>query len=110
MKSIIDDFDVEKPLPPVLVIECAENHLYKIGLSLFTFGSQKRSRFHNPFFISSILLVGILWSIFAVLIKKDKLIHLLIGDFGYFLNDLNFMNSSLIIAGSVSLSSQLLHY
>ncbi len=60
MVSIIDDFDVNKPLPPVFVTKCAENHLYRIGLSLFTFGSQKRNRFHNPFFISSVLLIGTL--------------------------------------------------
>jgi hypothetical protein len=110
MKSLIDDFDVDKPLPPVLVIKCAENHLHRIGLSLFTFGSQKRNRFHNPFFISSILLVGILWSIFAVFIKRDKFIHLLIGDYTHFLNKLYFMNSALIVSGSLSLSLQLLHY
>ncbi len=51
MKSIMNKFSVEKSLPSVITIKCAENHLYSIGLSLFSFGSQKRNRFHNPFFI-----------------------------------------------------------
>ncbi len=40
MESIIDDIDVDKPLPSVIVIKCAENHLYRNGLSLFSFRSQ----------------------------------------------------------------------
>ena len=59
MDSIMNDFDVNKPLPEVIAIKSAENHLYRIGLSLFSFGSQKKNRFHNPFFVSSILLVAI---------------------------------------------------
>ncbi len=47
----MNDFDVDKPLPSVIAIKCAENHLYRIGLSLFPVGSQKRKKFHNPFFI-----------------------------------------------------------
>jgi hypothetical protein len=36
----MDDFDVYKPLPSVIAIKCAENHLYRVGLSLFSFESQ----------------------------------------------------------------------
>ncbi len=49
--------------------KCAENHLYRIGLSLFSFGSQTRNKFHNPFFISFIISVTILES-FSFLILK----------------------------------------
>jgi hypothetical protein len=51
MESIMNDLDLDKPLPSVIAIKGAENHLYRIGLSLFSSGSQKRNRFHNPFFI-----------------------------------------------------------
>jgi hypothetical protein len=54
MESIMNNLDIDKPLPSVIAIKCAENHLYRIGLSLFSFGFQKRNRFHNPFFISLI--------------------------------------------------------
>ncbi len=110
MESMMNNFDVDKPLPSVIVIKCAENHLYRIGLSLFSFGSQTRHRFNNPFFISSILLVGILKSTFAILIKREKFIHLLIGDFIYFVDEQNFLNSCIILWGLLALSSQLLHY
>jgi hypothetical protein len=110
MELIINDLDLDKPLPSVIAIKCAENHLYRIGLSLFSFGSQTRNRFHNPFLISLIFLVTILKSITALLMKEDKYRLLLIGDFTYFLNDRYFVNSAIIIWGSMALSSQLLHY
>jgi hypothetical protein len=100
MESTIYDFDVNKPLPPVIAIKGAENHLYRIGLSLFSFGSQKRNRFYNPFFISFIFCVQMLKSITAILMKEDKYRLLLIGDFDYFLNGRNFFNAT----------NELLHY
>jgi hypothetical protein len=33
MESMVNDLDVEKPLPSVIAIKSAENHLYRIGLS-----------------------------------------------------------------------------
>jgi hypothetical protein len=106
----MNDFDVDKPLPLVIAIKYAENHLYNIGLSLFSFGSQERNRFHNPFFISFIICVQILKSITAMLMKEDKYRLLLIGDLAYFLNGRYFINSSIIFWGLLALSSQLLHY
>ena len=106
----MDDIDVDKPLPSVITIKSAENHLYRIGLSLFSFGSQTRNRFHNPFFISFIICVQILKSITAILMKEDKYRLLLIGDFAYFLNGRYFLNSCIILWCILALISQLLHY
>ncbi len=107
----MNDFDVDKPLPSVFAIKCAENHLYRIGLSLFSFGSRTRNRFYNPFFISFIFLVIILKSITAILMKEDKYKLLLIGDFTYFIsNDRYFMNSCIILWAILALISQSLHY
>ncbi len=91
-------------------IKCAENHLYRIGLSLFSFGFQMRNRFHNPFFISSILLVGILKCLAAILMKEDKYRLILNGDFAYFLNDRYFINLSAMFWALLALFSQSLHY
>jgi hypothetical protein len=110
MESITNDFDVNKPLPSTIAIKGAENHLYRIGLSLFSFGSQKRNRFHNPFFISFIFCVQMLKSITAILMKEDKYRLLLIGDFDYFLNGRNFINTTAVLFASPALFSQLLHY
>ncbi len=63
----MNDFDVDKPLPRVIAIKSAENHLYRIDLTLFSFGSQTRNRFHNPFLISFIISVSILKSIIVIL-------------------------------------------
>src|SRR5215470_5267368 len=99
----MDDFDINKPLPPVIAIKSAENHLYSIGLSLFSSGSQMRNKFHNPFFISLIISVQILKSITAILMKEDKYKLLLIGDYTYFLNDRYFMNATLILSGVLAI-------
>jgi len=106
----MNDFDLDKPLPSLIAIKSAENHLYRIGLSLFSFGSQTRNRFHNPFFISFIICVQILKSITAILMKEDKYRLLLIGDFTYFLNGRYFLNSALILWASLALFTQILHY
>ncbi len=108
--SIMNDFDIGKPLPSVIAIKCAENHLYRNGLSLFSFGSKTRNRFHNPFLISFIICVQILKSITAILMKEDKYKLLLIGDFAYFLNGRYLLNASITLFGSLALFSQLLHY
>jgi hypothetical protein len=106
----MNDFDVNKPLPSVIAFKCAENHLYRIGLSLFSYGFGIRNRFHNPFFISFIFCVQILKSIIDILMKEDKYRLLLIGDFAYFLNSRYFINSSIIFWGILALISQSLHY
>jgi hypothetical protein len=81
-----------------------------LKFSLFLFGPQSRKRLHNQFFVSFIICVQILKSITAILMKQDKYRLLLIGDFNYFLNGRRFKNSVVIIWGSLTLSSQLLHY
>ncbi len=73
MESIMNDLDVDKPLPSVIAIKCAQNHLYSIGLSLFSFGSQERKRFHNPFFISFIIFLSIVKSPIKVSLLSDPL-------------------------------------
>ncbi len=108
MESIMNDLDLDKPLPSVIAIKGAESYLYRIGLSLFSFGSQKRSRFHNPFLISFIFLVTILKSITAILMKEDKYRLLLIGDFAYFLNGRYFLNTIICIFSSILTISSLL--
>jgi hypothetical protein len=110
MESKKKIFDIDKPLPSVIAIKCAENHLYRIGLSLFASGSQARDRFHNPFLISFIICVQILKSITAIIIKEDKFKLLLIGDFAYFLKGRYFMNVTIIIWGLMALILQLVHY
>jgi hypothetical protein len=97
-------------LPSFIAIKFAENHLYRIGLSLFASGSQTRSRFHNPFFVSLIICAQIFKSITAILMKEDKHRLLLIGDFTHFLNGRYLMNSCVILWGILALLSQILHY
>jgi hypothetical protein len=105
----MNDLDLDKPLPSVIAIKCAESYLYSIGLSLFSFGSQTRNKFHNPFLISFIICVQMLKSITGILMKEDKYRLLLIGDLTYFLNGRYFFNSCTILRCIMALISQLLH-
>jgi hypothetical protein len=68
----MNDFDLNKPLPTVITIKCAQNHLYSIGLAFETFQTQTRNRFHNSFFIWFIICVSMHRSIIAILMKEDK--------------------------------------
>jgi hypothetical protein len=106
----MNDIDVDKPLPSIIAIKSAQNHLYRIGLSLFSFGSETRNRFHNPFFVSFIISIQILKSITAILMKEDKYKLLLIGDFTHLLNDRYFINAAVILFELLALFSQILHY
>jgi hypothetical protein len=106
----MNDLDLDKPLPSVITIKSAESYLYSIGLSLFSFRSQTRNRFHNPFLISFIISVSIFKSLITILMKEDKYKLSLLGDFTYFLNDRYFINSAIILWGSLALFPQLLHY
>jgi hypothetical protein len=106
----MNDLNLEKPLPSVIAVKSAQNHLYRIGLSLFSFGSQKRNRFHNPFFVSFIICAQMLKSITAILMKEDKYRILLIGDFCYFLSGRYFINIIIILWSVLALFSQLIHY
>jgi hypothetical protein len=110
MASKMKDFEVDKPLPSVIAINSAENHLYSIGLSLFSSKPQTRNRFHNPFFVSFIICISILKSITAILMNEDKYRLLLIGDFNYFINDRYFINFAIILWRFLAFSSQILHY
>jgi hypothetical protein len=106
----MNDFDVDKPLLSIIAIKCAQNYLYRIGLSLFSSESQIKNQFLKPSFISFIIYVQILKSITAIPVKEDKYRVILIGDFGYFLNCRYFMNSALVLWSCLALFSQILHY
>jgi hypothetical protein len=106
----MNDIDVDKPLPSIIALKSAENHLYRIGLSLFSFGSAMRNRFHNPFFILFVDCVEVIRSITAIHLKEDKYRLLLMGDFAYFINCQNFLNLVVILWGLLALFSQSLHY
>jgi len=110
MDSQTSDFNVESLLPPNIRLKSAANHFYRTGLSLFTFVSEKRNRFHNPIFVTITILVQILKSIAAILMKEEKYSLLLIGDFAYFIKSKNFINLGVILWGSLALVSQLIHY
>ena len=100
-------------LPKNLIINSAGSHLYKIGLSLFPFGSQRRYKYHNPLFIFVLNTTLIIKWIISSLITDDQYdIHLLIGDYFYFMdvNARHHLNLAAIFYGLTSLVSYVLHF
>ena len=69
MESNKNKVDVNHVIPLHLVIKSAGSDLYRIGLSLFPFGSQKRNRIYNPYIIFSINVMFIC-CMFCKVIKK----------------------------------------
>jgi len=47
----MDEIQLNRVLPQELVINGAESHLYRIGLSLYKTGSVKRKWFYNPILV-----------------------------------------------------------
>ena len=47
----MEEIKVYKLLPQNLIIKNANNYFYKIGLSLFSFGTQKPNPIFNQYFI-----------------------------------------------------------
>jgi hypothetical protein len=97
-------------LPPNDVLDSAGTHLYRIGLSLYPFGSKRRNIFHNP--ILAFIMILIYWSkaITAVLLPEDnEMIFKMIGDYQYFMNGRIHMNLAVIPYMSLALISQMIN-
>ena len=87
MGSNEKQIDVNKVLPSYLVIKSAGSDLYRIGLSLFPFGSQKRKRLYNPLYIIILDLIHVIKIIISLLTNDDNnSLFLYIGDFAYFID------------------------
>jgi len=111
MKNSESDFDISKPLPPNLVLTSAGNHLYKIGLSLFPFGSETRRPFYNPYFISLIISIYFIRSLTALLLNEDNDKNfIIIGDFAHFVKAKYHLNIALILYCFLAFVSQLINY
>jgi hypothetical protein len=108
-ETIKSDLIVTKCLPQNLRLNC--NHFYKIGLSLFSFGSETRHLFYNPFLILFINLIYFAKSIFSLLLKEEnENLFILIGDFSYFIKARIHFNGIILFVSCVALISQLLNF
>ena len=102
-----------KTLPSNLVIKNAGNDFYRIGLSLFKFGSEKRIKLHNPLFVFTInTLYSIKCGLSLAFLKDDDNdgLFLLIGDLGHFMKVRYHMNICIILYALIGMSSQIINY
>ena len=104
-------FDPNKRLPEALVIKSKGNHLYKIGLSLFSNEMFVKDRILNPIFVFINVILLIIRSIVVILIPQEYE-HLMpfIGDIFIGMKVKIPGNLIMITVGSFAIFSQLLHY
>ena len=112
MESNYKKIKIKQILPSNLIIKSAGSDFYRIGLSLFPFGSEKRKNIYNPYRIILINVIFIIRAIISSFISDDnKDIFFYIGDFAYFLdvNSRYHLNSCLIFALLITIVSHLIH-
>ncbi len=113
INSRISIFSAERILPQNMILKSAGSHFYRIGLSLFPFGSEKRKKLYNPYFITIIISFSLLKSMLSLLIPEDdnyNKYHLLFGDWVYFMKARLHLTITQIVYGLIALISQLLNY
>ena len=104
-------FDPKKCIPQSWRIPSSGQHFYKFGFSQYKNGCTDRSKLYHPLLVFLLALIYILKCIYCSLTpSKTNDFHLLIGDFGHFL-DMGFhMNMGIFLAFGVGVLSQLIHY
>ena len=113
MDSNQKNLNLNKVLPTYLAIKSAGSDLYRIGLSLFPFGSQQRNKYHNPYIIISIFIVFMLRLIVSLILSDDNYnIFIYIGDFAYFLDKESrlYLNSTIFFCIFFLFVSHLMHF
>ena len=93
------------------LIRYAGNDLYRYGLSLFKFGTQKRSKLYNPSLIFVIIFSHCIKFITSLFIESSDVdFHLLTGDFIYFLGAKDHLGMACFTYGSLAVLSQIMHF
>ena len=67
-----EDFLLSDVIPKELQIPSAGNDLYRIGLSHFCYGSEKRNRFHNPLIIAVLHMLCVLHALLSLSMSEEN--------------------------------------
>jgi hypothetical protein len=107
----MNTFKANKRLPPDIIIHSAETHMFHIGLSLFENESTKRTKLHNPVFITLVNTISLMRCIISLLLpQENEKPFIIIGNFSYFLGIRVHFNLAYGLYILLALTSQLLHY
>jgi hypothetical protein len=68
----MESIDVDKPLPIKLIINSAQNRLYRIGLILRSETREKRSVFYKPLLVFGVNITLIIKYIVSLLLNEQK--------------------------------------
>jgi hypothetical protein len=108
---MIENFDPSELLPPEVLVTSAGSHLYRIGLSHFSYGWKRRTIFHKPLLIALLHVIFVAKYVTSLLASEENPeLFIILFDFSYFLNARIHINISGIFISSLTLVSLLLHY
>ena len=111
MINLLNNIDVNKVLPPNLIVRSAGTDLYRIGLSLYPIENVKRSLFYNPILIFVLMIYFFIKHLILLLIpKQSHEIYIIIGDLGYIFGAKMITNILIIFGVILIILSQLLNY
>jgi hypothetical protein len=107
----MDSFDASKFLPQNIVLNGAQNLLYRIGLNLISNGPEKRRIFYNPLLIFNLNIAIVIKSIASVLmpVENGKLLSFF-GDFTHFYGAKIHLNIFIIFIHSFALIPQIIDF
>jgi hypothetical protein len=104
-------FNPNEVLPGNLFIKSAATYLYRSGLSLYSYESVQRNRYHNLLFVFILNLQLFIRCIISLLLSgENKYMLMILGDWSHHLNariHLNICASPIIL---IAVHSQIIHY
>ena len=111
MSHQIIKFVSEKTLPKEWIIPSSGQHFYRFGFSQFRNGCTDRSKLYHPLLIFVITMAYSLRCIYSALtppVTPDY--HLLIGDWGYFIDMQFHLNLTVVLVLCVGQLSQIVDF
>ncbi len=98
-------------MPTELILDSAENRLYRIGLIVRSENGEKRSIFYKPLLVFGVNIILIVKYIVSLLLNEEhEKLLITIGDISHFYGAKIHLNVALILFTLLTLNSQLIHY
>src|ERR1700712_739992 len=104
-------FDPKKCIPQSWRIPSSGHHFYRYGFSQYRNGCTDRSKLYHPLLVFILPLVYSLRCIHSVVIPpQSQDYHLLIGDWGYFMNMQFHLNFTISLLFWLQILAQVVHF
>ena len=107
----VNKFNPNERLPTDWIIPSSGQHFYRFGFSQYRNGCTDRPKLYHSLLVFIIPFVYNLRCLYSALTHpKSDDFHLLIGDWGHFIDMQFHMNLTIFLALSIAIFSQIIHY